>query len=63
MVQKNLLEEFRIDLGSVDVDVLTIFLYENNQKNNEMFFDFEVSTDCIISQIFFWLCLFWFITD
>ena len=61
MVQKNLLKEFRIDLWPVGV--FTIFSVLKQSKNNEVFLDFEGSTDCIISQIFFWLCLFWFNTE
>ena len=61
MVQKNLSKEFRIDLGSVGV--FTIFSVSKQSKNNEVFFDFEVSTDRIVSQIFCWLFLFWFNTE
>ena len=58
---KNLLKEFRIDLGSVGV--FTIFSVSKQSKNDEVLFDFEGSTDRIISQIFFWLFLFWFNTE
>ena len=51
MVQKNLLKKFRIDLGSVGV--FTIFSESKQSKNDEVLFDFEGGTDCIISQIFY----------
>ena len=56
MVQKNLLKECRIDFWSVGV--FTIFSVLKQSKNNEVFLDFEGSTDRIISQILLWLYLF-----
>ena len=40
-----------------------VFSVFKQSKTNEVFFDFEASTDFIIVQTFFWLFLFWFSTE